>query len=49
MSNHLCWERQLTDPRLTSARLVAYDLRGHGDSGKPTDPRDVRRGCVLGA
>jgi non-heme chloroperoxidase len=48
MSNHLCWERQLTDPRLTRARLVAYDLRGHGDSGRPVDPETYAEGARWG-
>jgi pimeloyl-ACP methyl ester carboxylesterase len=32
--NHLCWYRQLSAPELSSFRLIAVDLRGHGDSDK---------------
>lgn len=34
---HLIWERQLRAPALAGYRLVSFDLRGHGDSDKPTD------------
>jgi pimeloyl-ACP methyl ester carboxylesterase len=35
---HLSWRRQMYDPALTeNFRMVAYDLRGHGSSGQPTD------------
>ena len=34
----LSWERQLTDSGLGDEfRMIAYDLRGHGASDKPTD------------
>lgn len=36
--SRLSWERQFTDPVLAGFRLVAFDLRGHGDSDKPTSP-----------
>ncbi len=33
----LCWAKQFSDPGLTARfRLVAYDLRGHGASDKPS-------------
>lgn len=32
------WERQFSSERLRSFRLLAMDLRGHGDSEKPEDP-----------
>lgn len=33
--SRLCWDKQFADPALTGFRLVRFDLRGHGDSGKP--------------
>lgn len=33
--SRLSWEKQFTDPVLARFRLVAFDLRGHGDSDKP--------------
>jgi pimeloyl-ACP methyl ester carboxylesterase len=32
--SHLCWHEQYTDPALAGLRMVALDLRGHGDSGR---------------
>lgn len=35
MQSHLCWFQQYTDPALADGyRIVALDLRGHGDSGR---------------
>ncbi len=34
-----CWRRQLESRALTGFRLVAFDLRGHGRSGRPDDAR----------
>lgn len=35
----LCWSNQFDDPALARHfRLAALDLRGHGASGKPSDP-----------
>ena len=42
----LSWARQTASARLRDFRLVSYDLRGHGSSGKPNHPdfyRDGRR------
>lgn len=36
--SRLSWEKQLTDPALAGFRMVGFDLRGHGDSDKPTSP-----------
>ena len=36
---HLSWVRQVNDPALADEfRIVAFDLRGHGQSDKPLDP-----------
>lgn len=34
--SRLSWEKQFADPALAGFRLVGFDLRGHGDSDKPT-------------
>lgn len=34
--SRLNWEKQFADPTLAGFRQVSFDLRGHGDSGKPT-------------
>ncbi|MDB5500586.1 MAG: alpha/beta hydrolase [Tardiphaga sp.] len=34
--SHLSWNKQLADPALKRFRIVTFDLRGHGDSDKPT-------------
>jgi pimeloyl-ACP methyl ester carboxylesterase len=36
LGSHLDWDVQLHDPQLQRYRLITYDLRGHGLSGKPT-------------
>lgn len=33
--SRLSWDKQFNDPALAGLRLVRFDLRGHGDSGKP--------------
>src|SRR5262245_22305381 len=35
MQSHLCWQRQLTGA-LAGCRIVTLDLRGHGESDKPS-------------
>jgi len=35
LGSHLNWEAQRADPTLQRYRLISYDLRGHGLSGKP--------------
>ncbi len=45
MQAALSWARQLTDPELLrDFRMVAFDLRGHGMSGKPDAPEAYRTG-----
>lgn len=34
--SRLSWDKQAADPALAGFRLVRFDLRGHGDSDKPT-------------
>ncbi len=34
--SRLSWDKQLADPMLSGFRMVCFDLRGHGDSDKPT-------------
>lgn len=41
----LSWRRQLEGPLAGRLRLVAMDLRGHGDSAKPIDPVAYREVC----
>jgi pimeloyl-ACP methyl ester carboxylesterase len=37
--SYLSWEKQLQDPALLKDfHLIAFDLRGHGASAKPSDP-----------
>lgn len=38
-----CFAAQVTSPELQSFRLIAMDVRGHGDSGAPLDPK-----CYVG-
>lgn len=37
LGSHLNWEAQLSSPALQRYRLITYDLRGHGLSGKPVE------------
>lgn len=36
--SRLSWDKQFADPALSGFRMVRFDLRGHGDSGKPDSP-----------
>ncbi|MCC4619964.1 alpha/beta hydrolase [Xanthomonas cassavae CFBP 4642] len=36
LGSRINWDAQLADPQLQRYRLITYDLRGHGLSGKPT-------------
>ncbi len=36
---HLCWRPQFDSALARDFRIVAFDMRGHGDSDKPSDPR----------
>lgn len=37
LGSHLNWDMQISSPKLQHYRLITYDLRGHGLSGKPED------------
>ena len=40
--SYLSWQVQLESDLAQDFRLTAYDLRGHGASGKPSDPESYR-------
>lgn len=42
LQTHLAWTEQFTGKLARAYRLVAPDLRGHGDSAKPADPDAYR-------
>jgi pimeloyl-ACP methyl ester carboxylesterase len=42
--SRLCWDRQLV-AELAHHRLIAFDLRGHGDSDKPAQPEAYADGA----
>jgi non-heme chloroperoxidase len=42
--SRLCWMKQLRGTLARDFRMIAYDLRGHGESGKPSDPAFYRDG-----
>ena len=44
LGSHLNWARQVSDPALRRLRLITYDMRGHGLSGKPTGPASYSEG-----
>lgn len=36
LGSHLSWQAQIDSPALQRYRLITYDLRGHGQSGRPS-------------
>lgn len=42
--SRLCWTKQLRGALARDFRMIAYDLRGHGESAKPPDPAFYREG-----
>ena len=44
--SYLSWHRQLESDLADDFHLVAYDLRGHGNSGKPWRVEDYNRACI---
>lgn len=44
LGSRLNWDAQLKSPELQRYRIITYDLRGHGLSGKPTHADAYREG-----
>ena len=44
--SYLSWTRQLESSLADDFHLVAYDLRGHGNSGKPWRIEDYNHACI---
>lgn len=44
--SYLSWTKQLNSNLAQDYHLVAYDLRGHGNSGKPWRDEDYNRACI---
>ena len=44
LGSRLDWDAQLSSPALAHHRLITYDLRGHGLSGKPTAAQAYHEG-----
>ncbi|MBB3560043.1 pimeloyl-ACP methyl ester carboxylesterase [Rhizobium sp. BK512] len=44
LGSHLNWDMQVGSPELQKFRLISYDMRGHGLSGKPDDAEAYRDG-----
>ena len=44
--SYLSWHHQLESDLADDFHLVAFDLRGHGNSGKPWRTEDYNRACI---
>lgn len=44
LGSRLNWDGQVQSPELQRFRLITYDMRGHGLSGKPTDAASYAEG-----
>lgn len=44
LGSRLNWEKQTASPELQRYRMISYDMRGHGLSGKPDDAAAYRDG-----
>jgi pimeloyl-ACP methyl ester carboxylesterase len=44
--NHLCWSKQFEGPLAAEFRLVAIDIRGHGQSEAPLDVENYTTGAL---
>jgi non-heme chloroperoxidase len=49
LGSHLSWDAQTRAPELQKYRLITYDLRGHGRSGKPLRPDAYTVSAATGA
>lgn len=49
LGSHLNWEAQFADSELAKYRLISYDLRGHGQSGKPDSEDAYKDGRIWAA
>lgn len=45
LGSHLNWDGQINSPQLARYRLITYDMRGHGLSGKPADAKAYTDGA----
>ncbi|NKB45311.1 MAG: alpha/beta fold hydrolase [Alphaproteobacteria bacterium] len=43
---YMSWHRQLSSSLANAFHLVAFDLRGHANSGKPWDVESYNRACI---
>jgi pimeloyl-ACP methyl ester carboxylesterase len=44
LGSHLNWDKQTSSDTLQQFRLISYDMRGHGQSGKPDDVESYHDG-----
>ncbi|MGO7015429.1 alpha/beta fold hydrolase [Rhizobium leguminosarum] len=44
LGSRLNWDKQTSSPELQQYRLITYDLRGHGQSGKPEGAKSYQEG-----
>lgn len=44
LGSRINWDKQTSDPDMQRFRLITYDLRGHGQSGKPDDAAAYKDG-----
>ncbi|WP_245445466.1 alpha/beta fold hydrolase [Agrobacterium rosae] len=44
LGSHINWDKQTGSPELQKYRMITYDMRGHGLSGKPDDAKAYKDG-----